>query len=433
MGLQGGDLRADLLGMGMLSTRLWLLAVPLLAFAQGSGAVKHLTIFGANAAELMDVRTVNLRPGRNTVEFRNLMPRAVVRTIRLSGEDVRLVRQNVTFDGPGGRDERSPVLHLELENTGSAGAREIQLDYLAPGLGWEADYFLMLEPKADGEPPTEMFLDGWVTVRNMTGTDIEAGTVDLVAGEIALIDAGGSSRTTFTANAQIMSAPMVQASAPEIAGADITGINVFSRMRLGQDISMTANVPINRFPLFQRLRLPVEQRHIFENQYGEESHARGGFMLLPRGLEVRLVSRNESSLTMPEGVVSIYSRDGEVPQIVGQDRIPLTAAGGDFSVTQGRSNVLQGTRRVVERRETSDSSGRKLLTRIEVVITNRGAVDTTAFVREGIEQWRNGVWTVTESSHEHDRLGDQMIQFLLPVPGNSSTTLSYVAEARESR
>ncbi len=415
-------------GMGMLPFRMLLLAAPLLAFAQGSGTVKHLTIFGANVAELMDVRTVNLQPGRNTVEIRNLMPRAVIRTIRLTGEDVRLVRQNVTFDGPGGRDARSPVLHVELENTGAAGAREIQLDYLAPGLGWEGDYFLTLEPKADGEPPTEMLLDGWVTVRNATGADIVAGTVDLVACEIQLIDAGGAPRSSYTANAQIMSAPLRAPAAPASAGAEVSGINVFSRMRLGHDITMTANVPINRFPIFQRLRLPVEQRHIFENEYGAESHARGGFMLLPRGLEVRLVSRNASSSTMPEGVVSIYSQDGEVPQIVGQDRIPLTAAGGDFSVTQGRSSVLQGTRRIVERRETTDSSGRKLLTRIEVVITNRGDVDTTAFVREGIEQWRNGSWSVTESTHEHDRLGDQMIEFQVPAPGNGSVMVRYTLE-----
>jgi hypothetical protein len=321
------------------------------------------------------------------------------------------------------------VLHVEIENTGSAGRREIQLDYLAPGLGWEGDYFLMLRPEADGKPPTEMVLDGWVSVRNETGADIAAGTVDLVAGEIQLIDAGGSGRQGFTANSQIMSAPS-RAAAPESAGAEVTGINVFSRMRLGRDISMTANVPINRFPIFQRLRLPVEQRHIFENEAGAESRARGGFMLLPRGLEVRLVSRNTSSLSMPEGVVSIYSQEGEVPQIVGQDRIPLTPAGGDFSVTQGRSTVLQGTRRVVERRETTDGAGRKLVTRIEVVITNRGELETSAFVREGIEQWRNGSWRVTESSHEHSPLGDQMIEFRAPVPANGSVTLRYVVEGR---
>ena len=153
-------------------------------------------------------------------------------------------------------------------------------------------------------------------------------------------------------------------------------------------------------------------------------------MLLPRGLEVRLVSRNDSAGTMPAGIVTIYSQESEVPQIVGQDQIPLTPVGADFSVTQGRSTVLQGTRRIVERREVNEPGNARLVTQVEVGITNRGAADSTAFVREGIERWRNGSWTVTESTHLHETLGDQMIQFRLPVPAGNSATLQYTVESR---
>jgi hypothetical protein len=165
-------------------------------------------------------------------------------------------------------------------------------------------------------------------------------------------------------------------------------MSVFSRFHLGRNIAMDANASIGRFPLFQRLKLPVEQRHIFENEATAQTLGRGGFMAAPRGLEVRLVSRNQSESPLPAGLVTIYSQDGEIPQVAGQDNIPLTPAAADFSVTQGRSNLLQDTRRVLDRKTVPDPSAfnrTKLVTEVEVVIANRGPNPSTAAVREGVE------------------------------------------------
>jgi hypothetical protein len=156
-------------------------------------------------------------------------------------------------------------------------------------------------------------------------------------------------------------------------------------------------------------------------------------MLAPRGLEVRLVSRNDSASLIPDGTVTIYSQDGGLAQVVGQDRIPITPVGADFSVTQGRSNVLQGTRRVVDRREVTDLTARnhmKLVTTVEVVISNRGSDAATAFVREGVENWGYGEWTVTESSHPQKKLGDRMMEFRIPVPAKGSVKVAYTVEVR---
>jgi hypothetical protein len=413
-----------------------LFLIPFLANGQRLNAVRHLTIFDANVAEFMEERTLDLQPGLNSVEFRSLMPQAFVRTLRVTGDRVTVVRQNITYDGPDVRNQKSPVLHLVLQNSGAAGPHAVQVDYLAPGLSWKGDYAIVLAQPANGTPPAEMLFDGWVTVQNDTSTDISAGTVDLVAGDVQLLVGGGRAAGNFQANAQIAQLrDVADEEAPENAGAEVTGVSVFSRMRLGRDISMTANTLVNRFPLFQQLKLAVEQRNVFENDARAQTLGRGGFMLLPRGLEVRLVSKNTHTSALPAGTVTVYSREGEVAQVVGQDRIPLTPVGGDFSVTQGRSNVLQGTRRVVERHEEPDPlpgnpRRTKLVTRVEVVISNRGDLPSTAFVREGVEEWGNRNWTVTQGSHPHQRLGDRMLEVRLPVPAKGSVTLEYTIEIR---
>jgi hypothetical protein len=156
-------------------------------------------------------------------------------------------------------------------------------------------------------------------------------------------------------------------------------------------------------------------------------------MLLPRGLEVRLVSRNNSASLLPAGTVTVYSQDGGLAQVVGQDRIPITPVGADFSVTQGRSNELQGTRRVVDRREAPDSTARnhqKLVTQVEVVIGNRSTDAATAFVREGVENWGYGEWTVTESSHPHQKLGARMMEFRVQIPAKGIVKVAYTVEVR---
>jgi hypothetical protein len=254
--------------------------------------------------------------------------------------------------------------------------------------------------------------------------------VDLVAGEIQLLLPGASTPRTFTANSQVAN-PGTGASTAGDAFAEVASMSVFSRLRLGRDIAMAANASIGRFPLFQHLKLPVEERHIFENEAAAQTLGRGGFMLSPRGLEVRLVSRNQSESPLPAGLVTIYSQEDEIPQVVGQDQIPLTPAGADFSVTQGRSNLLQGTRGVVDRKTMPDPSAfnhTKLITQVEVVITNRGPSPSTAFVREAVEGYGRE-WTVTESTHPHQRLGDRLMEFRLPVPANASVSLVYTVES----
>jgi hypothetical protein len=220
-----------------------------------------------------------------------------------------------------------------------------------------------------------------------------------------------------------------------VLAAEATGLSAFSRFRLGRDIALNANAPVSRLPLFQRARLAVTQRNVFENEHGTQTLARGGFVLLPRGLEVRLVSKNPTDASMPAGQVTIYATTGGLAQVVGQDRIPLTPPGGEFSVTQGRSSTLFGTRRVLERRQveykTEDGSTRyKIVTRVEVVLTNRGTLEAEAFVREGVEPYGDNQWTILQSSAPAERLGANTFQMKVRVPGSGATTVTYTVETK---
>ncbi|HEX6182723.1 MAG TPA: hypothetical protein VFZ44_02350 [Pyrinomonadaceae bacterium] len=414
-----------------------LCALPPAARAQTQGAAAHLTVYDAGVAEVLEERAVELQPGLNQIEWRSLMPKAVVRTLRVTAEDAEVVRVDVTYDGVEVRGQRSPVLRLFIQNRGRAGARKVQVDYLAPDISWRGDYSLILGETANGAPPTTGTLDSWVSLYNNTGTDVRGGTVDLVAGEVALLTPEGVSRRDHDESRNVSQMARTEVSETAITLlAESSGISAFSRFRLGRDIALNANAPVSRLPLFQRARLAVTQRNVFENEHGTQTLARGGFVLLPRGLEVRLVSKNPTDASMPAGQVTIYATTGGLAQVVGQDRIPLTPPGGEFSVTQGRSSTLFGTRRILERRQveykTEDGNTRyKIVTRVEVVLTNRGTLEAEAFVREGVEPYGDNRWDILQSSAPTERLGANTFQMRVRVPGGGrATTVTYTVETK---
>jgi hypothetical protein len=419
------------------------IAAPAASAGPGDDAA-HLTIYYAGVAEFLEQRSLELQPGTNVVSWRGLMPKAFVRTIRVVAEGAEVVRQDVTYDGPEVRSERSPVLHLTLLNRGAAGPKRVMVDYLAPNLQWQGDYALVLEPTAGGAPPTAASLDSWVSVYNNTGVDVSAGTVDLVAGDISLLVGDGPRQSGEYTSQQRMTTNVVSLdyseSIPIDAAADSDGLSAFSRFTLGRNLSMNANSAVNRFPLFQRARLVIEQRNVFENAYNTQTLGRGGFILLPQGLEVRVVSKNTTGVPMPAGQVTIYAQSGDsarapqIAQVVGQDRVGLTPQGGEFSVSQGRSATLLGTRKVVERQatpyRTTQTTRDQLTTKIEVTIANRGPAAADAWVRDGIEPFGDNDWTVSENTAPFERLGSNTIQFKVRVPAGGKTTVTYTVVTR---
>ena len=404
----------------------------------GENSLTQLTIYNAGVGEFLEERSIELQPGLNSIEWRSLMPKAYIRTVHVLAADAEVVRQNVIYDGAQVNNERAPVLHLVIQNRGAAGRRRIQVDYLAPGISWLSDFSLTLEPVATGAPPTTAILDSWVSLYNKTGVDLAAGKIDLVAGEISLLPDGGDSNDSYryTAQSQISNNVMTDGSnveSNEQSFAEVTGLSAFNRFALGNNISINANAPINRFPIFQRARLAVVQRNVFENSYEAQTLGRGGFILLPRGLEVRIVAKNTASAPLAAGLVTLYQQTGGLAQIVGQDRISFTPQGGEFTVSQGRSATLFGTRRVLERRVINyrgndNKDHDKLVTRIEVVLSNRGALEAEAFVRETIERYDDNQWKIVESTTPNETLGANTVQFKVGVAAGGKTTIIYVVE-----
>jgi hypothetical protein len=85
-------------------------------------------------------------------------------------------------------------------------------------------------------------------------------------------------------------------------------------------------------------------------------------------------------------------------------------------------------RRVANYRDQNNNNQDKLVTRVEVVLINRGSLPAEAFVREGIERYDDNKWKIVESTTPSEILGANTVQFKVEVPAGGKTTVVYTVE-----
>src|SRR5258707_9096145 len=218
--------------------------------AWAADRVLSVTIYNDNLALVQDLRDIEVKDGRQRIEFQDVSAQIRPETVSLSAADIGIVEQNFDFDlltpaklmekavgqevtivrvNPatgaetreqaqvlatnGGvvlkigqrigelRGDSLPVRvifnkvpdNLRARPTLSvsvigthAGTRHATLSYLTPGLGWKADY-VALYNEADGK----IDVQGWVTLTNSSGTTYDNAQTLLVAGSPTQVDGGG--------------------------------------------------------------------------------------------------------------------------------------------------------------------------------------------------------------------------------------------------
>src|SRR5271155_4973501 len=199
-----------------------------------------VTIYNDNLALIQDRRDIDVKGGRQRIEFQDVSAQIRPETVSLKAADIAIVEQNFDFDlltpaklmekavghvvtivrvNPatgaetreqaqvlatnGGvvlkigerievlRDDGLPVRvifdkvpdnlrarpTLSVSINGAhAGTRRATLSYLTPGLGWKADYVALYN-----ENDSKIDVQGWVTLTNSSGTTYENAQTLLVA------------------------------------------------------------------------------------------------------------------------------------------------------------------------------------------------------------------------------------------------------------
>src|ERR1700738_3707 len=233
----------------LLLSAFWLLAQS----AAAADRMLSVTIYANDLALVQDKRDIEVRGGRQRIEFQDVSAKIRPETVSLTANDIGIVEQNFDFDlltpaklmekavgrqitivrvnpanGVETREQaevlatnggvvlkigqRIEVLrddglavrvifdkvpeNLRARPTlsitvigGHAGTRAATLSYLTPGLGWRADYVALYN-----EADSKIDVQGWVTLTNSSGVTYDNAQTLLVAGSPILDDGGGGGR-----------------------------------------------------------------------------------------------------------------------------------------------------------------------------------------------------------------------------------------------
>ena len=279
-----------------------------------------VTIYAGDLALVQDRRDVEIKGGRQRLEFQDVSAQIRPETVSLTAADISIVEQNFDFDlltpaklmekavgrqitivrvNPatgaetreqaqvlatnGGvvlkigerievlRDDGLPVrvifdqvpenlrAHPTLSVTvvGShAGVRPATLSYLTPGLGWRADYVALYN-----EGDSKIDVQGWVTLTNSSGVTYDNAQTLLVAGSPTQVD-GGARPPNYYRNPQTR-ATLQQA-----------GTETGSRERLGDyylyplaERTTIANLQTKQVSFLDVHGVPAEHGYEYRNRW----------------------------------------------------------------------------------------------------------------------------------------------------------------------
>jgi hypothetical protein len=435
-----------------------------------------LTIYNSDLALVQDVRELDLKAGRQRLEFKDVSAAIRPETVALSAKGVSIVEQNFDYDlltpskmmekaigqqvrivrtNPGNGQETTETATVLSVNNGvvlkigdrievlrddgaptrvifdkvpenlrarptlsvtvdaaAAGPRQTTLSYLTTGLSWKADYVALFDEKAG-----KLGMQGWITLNNTSGPSFENAETQLIAGDINLVHGG-------------------QSDADE--GGDFR-----SQRRYG--VMPQAGTETGQRPqLADYYVYPLPERTTVANNQTKQvgfltadgvaarkvyQYRAGWFQTLqdPVHAVVAVDFANSSGgglgAALPAGVVRVYVRDvnGE-PKFVGEDQIEHAPQGSELTVKTGEAFDVTIQPTLVAEDKVSKTRSRYSMS---YLVRNARAQPVTVEIRQS-GLWRDG--KVLNESLKSRRVDAYTLSWDVPTPANGETTLTFEVE-----
>ncbi len=363
------------------------------------------------------VQIVRINPGTGAQTTETATVLSVNEGVVLKiGDKIEVLRQDdiptrVIFDGIPQNLRAKPTLSVTVDSA-RAGLRAATLSYLTTGLSWKADYVALFD-----EGPGKLDLQGWVTLTNTSGVDYPEAAVQLVAGDVNLIN---NEQDYWQRRTQLRNNSVRR---PGTGG-------------VPTETGPTALADYYLYPLPGHTTVAQNQTKQVSFLDAKGAAARKAyeyraywFESLPTAasadVAVQFSNASRAGLghQLPAGIVRVYVRDqaGE-PKFVGENRIDHTPEGSDISVKIGEAFDVTVQPTVV----SQDSAGKyRSHYTMSYVVRNAKPQPVTVTIRQG-GLWREG--KVLQESLKSRRVDAYNLAWDVPVPAKGETTLTFTVD-----
>jgi hypothetical protein len=350
---------------------------------------------------------VNPATGAETTESAEVLS-AVGGVVLRIGSRIEVLREDnlptrVIFDKVPENLRAQPTLSV-LVNASKPVNEVARLTYLSRGFNWAADYVAVFD-----EAKGQTSMQGWITLRNTSGTSFINARTQLIAGDVNLVESAEQWWAQWHQRRN---------SNQRSAGTESTG-----RQRLGdyyvypiKQLTTVANNQTKQVSFIDAEGVKANKGYEL-SFYGFQSNAEA------QSAEVRMRFANSKASGMgeqlPSGVVRIYMRDARgQPQFVGEDHIGHTSAGSEMALKIGDAfdvtvqPTLVATRRISRRKTEYDM--------VYLVRNARSEPIMLTLRQDGL--WREN--EVLKESMQGRRTDSDSFAWEVPVAANGESTLT---------
>jgi hypothetical protein len=328
-----------------------------------------------------------------------------------TGEPGRIVFRELP---PTLRDR--PTLVMKLDNA-LATPQEVELSYLTGGLSWKADY--VGELAADD---SRLYLTGWVTLNNTSGTAYRDARLQLVAGDVNRV------RDQIRPSMAMMGMRVMAAPAPEMAEEALFEYHLYS---LAHPTTIADNQS-KQVALLAAQGVPARKELLFLGQdyyYRAQQGEIGVKLKASVYLEFDNREAAHLGLPLPKGVVRIYKRDSQdQAQFVGEDRIDHTPKNEQVRLKLGEAFDVTADKVQTDFVKLSGMGPwqYQFETAYRFKLRNAKPEPVKVKVREPIP----GDWQMLETSHPQRKVAANLAEWEIEIPAEGETELSYRVRVR---
>lgn len=427
-----------------------------------------VTIYNSNLALVEDARPLDLKAGRQKLEFKDVSAAIRPETVSLSAPGVTILEQNFDYDlltpdklmqkavgqqvkivrtNPGDGKETTEVATVLAANQGvvlkigdrievlrddgvptrvifdkvpetlrarptlsvnveaaTAGPRQAKLSYLTSGLSWKADYVALFD-----EAKGALDLQGWITLSNNSGTPFENARTQLVAGDVNQLNDGGGFQPR-------RSSGMISAGVESGVGERVADYYVYP---LPERTTIASNQSKQVGFLSAQGVTAKKVYEVREGWFTSQAEPVKAVVAIQFS-NAKLAGLGSQ---LPAGTMRVYMRDAAGdPKFVGENAIGHTPGGSELSIKTGEAFDVSSQATLV-----AESRVSKRLTRYEMKYLLRNAKDqpVTVELRQG-GLGRDS--TVKAESLKGRRIDSQTLGWSVPVPANGETVLTFTVE-----
>jgi len=314
--------------------------------------------------------------------------------------------EHIRFPELPGNLYSRPTLIWSLNNQGASNHR-VEASYLATSLSWNADYVLTVtrDDKLSD-------LDGWVTLKNGSGTAFNHATLQLVAGDLNRVKTA-LGRMAVQESVRVVDARAVMSQ---------ESFSDYHLYTLERKTSINNN-ETKQVSMLGATGVPVLKRYVVDGQAFYYRNAQHPGAPLKDVVQVLYQFKNDTKgglgMPMPAGTVRVYQADSRGGiQFVGEDRIGHTPKDEVLNIKIGNAFDVVSERKQVDFQKIASNVYE---VEYEVTLRNHKAVPVVVEVNEPI----GGTWRIVRSTHEARKTDAWAAQFSVPVAQDGATVLNY--------